>query len=139
MRKRVTIIISSLAVGLGLIYLLLGGCTSYTPNPPPPQAATDVHFLDHNAWQSWDYVYRFDAPPQVCEQFAIALMKRQSIHSPNCTIKTSAFTNFPVGSRHFPTWFDVSTVKDGLLISGDDWIYAVVDRDRGRLYHFNSH
>jgi hypothetical protein len=112
MRKRVTIIVSSLALGLGLIYLLFVGYTSHTPNP---------------------------APPQVCERFAVALMKRQSFHSPNCTIKTGAFTSFPVRSHHFPAWFDVSTVKNGLLISGDDWIYAVVDRDRGRLYYYNSY
>jgi hypothetical protein len=139
MRKRLTVIISSLTVALGLMYLLLAGCTSHTPNPPPPQEAQNVYFLEHNAWQTWDYVYRFDAPPQVCERFAIALMNSQSFHSPNCSIKTSIFTNFPVGSLHFPAWFDVSTVKNGLLISGDDWIYAVIDRDRGRLYYYNSH
>ena len=98
-----------------------------------------MHFLERDAWQTWDYAYRFDAPPQVCERFAIALMERQSFHSPNAIIETSPFTNFPVGSLHFPVWFDVSTVKNGLLISGDKWIYAVVDLDRGRLYYYNSH
>lgn len=140
MRKPVILILgSSVAVGLGFIYLLFGSCTSHTPRPRPPQEAANVHFREYNAWQTWDYVYRFDAPPQVCERFAIELMKRQSFHGRNCTIKTNAFTKFPVGSRHFPPWFDVSTVKDGLLISADDWIYAVVDRDRGRLYYYNSH
>jgi hypothetical protein len=140
MKKRLTIIlVGSLVVVLGLTYLLFGGCTSHAPNPPPPPEATDVHFLEYSAWQAWNYAYRFDAPPVVCERFAVGLMKSQSLHSTNCTITTNAFTRFPLLSRHFPDWFDVSTVKNGLLISGDDWIYAVVDLDRGRLYYYDSH
>ena len=64
---------TSLAIGLALIYLLFGGCTNHTPSPPPPHEASNVHFREYKAWQTWDCVYRFDAPPQVCERFAIEL------------------------------------------------------------------
>jgi hypothetical protein len=134
MRKPALIAIA-VSLGIGLIYSQIVGCTSYTPHPSPPKEATNVQFLEYSAWQSWNYVYKFDAPQLVCQRFAIDLMKRQRR---NCTITTNQFTKFPLGMRDFPSWFDVATVKNGVLFSADNWFYAVVDLERGRLYYYNG-
>ena len=124
---------------VGLLYLgLIRGCTRTTPHPPPPETAKDVHFEEWTAWQSWRYAYRFDASPAVCQAFAVTLMERQSLRRSKAVIKTSMFTNVPVIDRHLPTWFDVTSVANGTLLTCDNWSYAVVDLDRGRLYYFNS-
>ena len=138
-RKNATVVIAAFLACAGFLYLGIAGCTSHSPRPSPPKEATNVHFMEWTAWQSWDYVYRLDAPAEVCERFAIQLMRRQSIRGNNCTIKTNEFTGSFIRSRHFPPRFDVFTVTNGLLITADDWIYAVVDRKRQRLYYYNSH
>jgi hypothetical protein len=137
--KRRSIIVGViLLAGFVFIYQSFVGCTSHTPRPHPPQVATNVYFQEFTAWQSWDYLYRFDAPPQVCQQFAVELMKCQSHRRRNCAIKTNVFTTFPIGLRRPPAWFDVSTVTNGLLLTADDWFYAVIDQSRGRLYYYNG-
>jgi len=117
---------------------LIRGCTSNTPRPLPPEGAKDVRFSEWTAWQSWRYTYRFDASPDVCQAFAVTLMKRQSLRGSGVVIKTSVFANVPVTDHHVPAWFDVTSVTNGTLLT-DGWSYAVVDRARGRLYYFNSH
>lgn len=134
MRKPLLIAIAC-SLGFGLIYSQTAGCTSHRPYPSPPKEATNVQFREHRAWQSWDYVYKFDAPPPVCQQFAIDLMKRQRR---GCAITTNEFTKFPLSVRGFPSWFDVGTVTNGILLSADNWYYAVVDVERGRLYYYNG-
>jgi hypothetical protein len=138
-RKRLNLsIVFATVVGVAVIFALLGSSTSDLPHPAPPSGATNVYFYEFNAWQTWNYAYRFDAPAKVCERFAAELMQRQWFQPGTCTIKTNPFTGFPIKS-HLPTWFDVVSVTNGVLLSGSDWIYAVVDQDRGRLYYFNSH
>jgi hypothetical protein len=140
MNKRFLIFLSiGLLAAFGFIYAAFIGRTTYTPRPPPPPGATEVHFEEYSAWQAWDYLYRFDAAPQVCQRFAIELMKQQSRHRENCAIKTNVFTALParLQLRNPPPWFDVSTVTNGLLFTADDWFYAVVDQGRGRLYYCN--
>lgn len=66
------------------------------------------------------------------------LMKDHSFRKGAPKIVKSEFDRFPIESDFRP-WFDVDTVANGELITGDDWIYAVIDRDRGRLYYYNSH
>ena len=121
-------------------FSLIRGCTSTTPRPRPrpPAGATDVRFCEWTACQSWRYTYRFDAKPEVCESFAVKLMKGQSLRTSEADIKTNVFTEVPVGDRHVPDWFDVTSVTNGTLLT-DGWSYAVVDRASGRLYYFNSH
>lgn len=122
-----------------IVYVgLIRGCTSSSPHPLPPEGATDVHFCEWTAWQSWRYTYRFDANPEVCQAFAKTLMKLQSFGTSNAVIKTTVFTNVPIIDRHVPAWFDVTSVTNGTLLT-DGWSYAVMDRSRGRLYYFNSH
>jgi hypothetical protein len=65
-------------------------------------------------------------------------MKQQSHRGDNCVIKTNVFTTLPLRLRNPPLWFDVSSVTNGLLFTGDDWIYAVVDQGRGRRYYYNG-
>ena len=139
MNKRFFIL---LAIGFfaALVFICVAfiGHTTHTPRPPPPPGAANVHFEEHSGWQSWVYFYRFDAAPQVCQRFAIELMKQQSHRGENCVIKTNVFTTLPLRLRNPPPWFDVSTVTNGLLFTADDWIYAVVDQGRGRLYYYNG-
>ena len=125
------------------LVILLTSCgddsfTNSTPNPQPPRTASNVNFHEEGEWQIWKYFYKFDDTPEVCESFAISLMKEQSSKGTNCVITKTQFTRFPVGTA-LPPWFDVSTVTNGILLSGDDWIYAVVDKERGRLYYYNGH
>ena len=139
MSKRFLIMLGTGLVGaFVLICMAFIGHTTRNPRPPPPPGATNVHFEEHSALYSWDYLYRFDAPPQVCQQFAIELMKRQSHHGENCVIKTNVFSALPVRLPNPPPWFDASTVTNGLLFTADDWFYAVVDLGRGRLYYYNG-
>jgi len=56
--------------------------------------------------------------------------------SPKDIVKTS-FTEFPT-SWNFPSWFDVDSVTNGILLTGRDWIYAVIDLDSGNLYYYSS-
>jgi hypothetical protein len=124
---------------VGLVYFgFIRGCTSTTPHPRPPKGAKDVHFYEWTAWQSWSYAYRFDASPEACHAFAVTLMERQSFRRSGAVIKTNVFTKPPVVDLHLPGWFDVTSVTNGTLLTCDDWSYAVVDLDRGRLYYYNS-
>ena len=136
---RVLVAAFSGCVGLiGVFYFgVIRGCTSSSPRPLPPQGATEVRFCEWTAWQSWRYTYRFDADPEVCQAFAVKLMKRQVLPTSGA-IKTNAFTKVPVIDRHVPAWFDLTSVTNGTLLT-DGWSYAVVDRARGRLYYFNSY
>jgi hypothetical protein len=123
-------------VGL-MVWSIIGG-ESLKPSPKPPEEASDVHFYKRSGWQSLSYQYRFDAPEQVCKEFAIELMKKQSINDQNAVIKMTEFESFPVNAN-FQSWFDVQNIRNGTLITADDWIYAVIDHDRKRLYYYNSH
>ena len=127
-----------LLIVVGVLAWMFTGTTTTVPHPSPPDGASNVFFYEWSAWQSWDYEYRFDATPEICEKFAIDLMTMQSYAKEGPTIIKGEFEQFPIESE-FQPWFDVNSVTNGLLISGDDWIYAVVDRDRGRLYYYNSH
>jgi hypothetical protein len=139
MNKRFTILLGTgLFAALVFICVAFIGHTTHAPRPPPPPEAANVHFEEHSGWQSWVYLYRFDAAPEVCQRFAIELMKQQSDRGGNCVIKTNVFTTLPLRLRNPPLWFDVSTVTNGLLFTADDWFYAVVDQGRGRLYYFNG-
>jgi hypothetical protein len=124
---------------VALMYFgLIRGCTTTKPKPPPPPSARNVLFEEWSAWQSWRYTYRFDATPQICQAFAVKLIKQQSFGTSDAVLKTNVFEKVPVRDRHLPPWFDVTSVTNGLLLT-DGWSYAVVDRSRGRLYYYNSH
>jgi hypothetical protein len=142
MRKALVIVATALGLVLlvfvGLWILMFWQHSSVIPRPSPPSSASNVLFLEINGWQTWNYSYKFDASPGVCSSFAISLMKQQSLKGTSCTIQSNAFTTFPI-KRHIPPWFDVDSVTNGILYSGDNWIYAVVDTQRGRLYYYNSH
>jgi hypothetical protein len=120
-----------------LAYTIIG-TDSTVPHPSPPKEAQRVNFFEHSGFQSWEYMYGFDAPAEVCEEFAVNLMKNQSIWGTKCVIARTPFHEFPITTK-FPAWFDVSNVQDGILLTGDNWIFAVVDKGRHRLYYYNSH
>lgn len=105
---------------------------------PAPETARDVKFIDKVGWQSRKFVLRLDDTPESCRSFAAALMREQM--GKNIEIKEKAFTKFPVIWNGFPDWFDADeSVENGTLLTGNDWIYAVIDQDRGRLYYYYSH
>jgi hypothetical protein len=91
--RSVLIFSTVLPSGLLLLYRAFVGSTNDIPRPQPPPGATNVYFHEWIAWQSWDYLYRFDAAPQICQQFATGLMKRQSHRTTHFALRISGPTN----------------------------------------------
>ena len=105
-----------------LYWTLLHGYTR--PNVPPPENSKNVRFYSRSRWQLLRYYYRIDNEPEISIEFAKELMNKAR--------------NGPVLSN-FPSWFNPNSVTDETLITGDDWIYAVVDNKTGRMFYYNGH
>jgi hypothetical protein len=115
------------------------GSISLKPYPRPPMVATNVYYMDWVAWQSDLYVYRFDAPTTTCSNFATSLIQMQSFQKQNVDLRVENFTRVPI-SASVPRWFDVSSVKEGTLLTEKGRFpssYAVIDQKRNRVYYFH--
>lgn len=129
----------TLVIAGGIVFaVILFGLLTGRSQLDIPSSASDLKLIDKSGWQSRKFVLRFDDSPESCRAFAVSLMKDHM--GQDIEIAEEAFTKFPVSWRGFPEWFDIDrAVKNGTLITGNDWIYAVVDKDRGRLYYYYSH
>lgn len=87
-------------------------------------------------WQLLRYYYRIDNEPQVSIDFAKTLMKKS--RGENISIETTEFRSFPI-SGNFPSWFNPNSISRGVLITGDDWIYAAINLESGRMFYYNGH
>ena len=123
---------------LALLFILISIQRTPKLEIPPPETATDLRFIDKVGWQSRKFVLRMNDTPESCRSFAVSLMKAHM--GQQIEIKEEEFSRFPVIWKGFPSWFDADqSVENGTLITGNDWIYAVVDQNRGRLYYYYSH
>lgn len=87
-------------------------------------------------WQLLRYYYRIDNEPHVSIDFAKTLMKKS--RGENILIEKTDFISFPI-KGHFPSWFNPNSIDRGVLITGDDWIYAAIDLETGRMFYYNGH
>lgn len=134
MKKALIVAVSLLAV----FFILISIQKTPKLEIPAPETATDLRFIDKAGWQSRKFVLRMNDTPESCRSFAVSLMQEQM--GEKIEIKEEDFSSFPVSWKGFPSWFDVDqSVENGTLITGNDWIYAVVDQNRGRLYYYYSH
>jgi len=106
------------------------------PDIPPPKDSKNVQFYKKSGWQLLRYYYSLDNKPSVSIEFAKKLMRDHL--SADIAITLEPFKEFPI-SGDFPSWFTPNKVQEGTLISGDDWIYAVVDSGSGHLYYYYGH
>ena len=117
-----------------LYWTLLHGYTR--PDVPPPENSKNVRFYSRSGWQLLRYYYRIDNEPEISIEFAKELMNKA--RNGPVLITTEEFTSFPISSN-FPSWLNPNSVTDETLITGDDWIYAVVDNKTGRMFYYNGH
>lgn len=106
------------------------------PDVSPPAGSTNVRFHREDGWQFLRYFYRIDNDPSVSKEFARELMKGS--RGQDVVITETPFEKFPI-TGDFPSWFVPNTIDEGTLITGDDWIYAVVDKETGRMFYYDGH
>ena len=106
------------------------------PDVSPPANSENVRFYVKSGWQLLRYYYRIDNEPEVSIEFAKTLMK--SSRGEHIMIITENFDTFPITGK-FPKWFNPNSIVDGTLVTGDDWIYAVIDNKTGRMFYYDGY
>lgn len=122
-----------LIVGLAGLAILVWLIYPQRPSETLPPSARNVKFSGDSGWQYWEYNLRFDADPEVCRSFAVQLMIKHGCETNR--IFEEPFRGH-IFDKRAPSWMKIDQFTNGVLISGGgDWIKAVVDLDRGRLYY----
>jgi hypothetical protein len=109
-----------------------------TPDIPAPPGSTNVHFNRYSGWQFMRYYYRIDNDPIVSINFVKSLMDKHLRPWGRIEITEEPFVRFPA-SGTFPKWFDPDSITNGILITGNNWIYSVVDTNTGRMFYYYGH
>ncbi|HMP00796.1 MAG TPA: hypothetical protein PKE26_16995 [Kiritimatiellia bacterium] len=107
-----------------------------SPDIPPPPGSMTVYFHRYAGWQTLRYYYHLENEPTGCIEFAKTLMRTHL--GDGITITEEPFKQFPV-SGNFPWWFNPDRITNGVLLSGDNRIFAAVDSTVGRMYYYFGH
>ncbi|NCC45143.1 MAG: hypothetical protein EOM18_16525 [Clostridia bacterium] len=85
--------------------------------------------------------FRFDAPVQDCLFYAQTIMPDKLVT--NAISKDEQWPNYDIAFEHFgladvTAWFDVETVTNGFILTGNGNVPWILIDNHGRLYYYRS-
>jgi hypothetical protein len=112
---------------------------------PLPDEASDIYYAYYAQWIAYDFIVKFKAPVETCKSHAMLLIKQYNENEGNADrhipLEFKDITEPPqmvqIGPPLNVDWFDVSHIKNGLMIAGNNSMQPSIwiDTDRNLFYY----